>query len=186
MPKRKLPPNEEIIGMYESGMSSGEIAKKYNVKPVTVVSLLHRIGYKLRTSQESNAILESRGARFHTAFWLGKTQPPEMVEKRVSKIRGENHWLWKGGNARRNYRDNIVKEICAKCGSKLNLGIHHIDFDHYHDEDDNLQVLCVSCHISVHKQAYWDAIHGGYEPPKSNSPIGWDRKPEEGGGNCQK
>jgi transposase-like protein len=48
MPKRKLPPNNEVIEMYDSGMSCGEIAEKCGVVYDTVYSLLKRIGHKTR------------------------------------------------------------------------------------------------------------------------------------------
>ena len=49
-------------------------------------------------------------------------------------------------------------------------------FDHYDNRPENLQVLCVSCHMSLHKRAYWEAIHNDEDPPVSNGPIGWDRE----------
>ena len=174
MPKRKLPPNNEVIEMYESGMSCGEIAEKCGVAYGTVYSLLKRIGHKMREIKEATALKHQRGRFKVTKYWTGKKQPPEMVEKRVSKIRGENHYLWKGGESRRPYRDIIEKVKCAKCKGKLNLGIHHIDLDHYNDDPNNLEVLCVSCHITLHKKLYWVAKRNGTEY-KTNSPIGWER-----------
>jgi len=175
MPKRKLPPNEEVVAMYRSGMSCGEIAEKCNVAPVTVTSLLRRIGEPRRSAAEAAQVRNERGRTKKVRYWQGKKQSPEMVEKRVSKIRGEKHYMWKGGKSRRAYRGIIEKEACEECTSRQNLGIHHRDFDHYNDEPENLQVLCVSCHMSLHKQAYWDAIHDGRTPPVSNGPIGWER-----------
>ena len=179
MPVRKLPPNDIVIADYRSGMSTGEIAERYTVKPVTVTSLLRRIGEPLRSPAEAARLCVERGRNSPGRYWLGKTQPPEMVERRVSKIRGDQHYAWKGGNTRRPYRDGVVKEACEACGSRQNLGIHHVDLDHYNDDPANLQVLCVSCHMSLHKQAYWDAVHAGGPTPKSNGPVGWVRK---GGG----
>jgi hypothetical protein len=178
MPKRKLPPNEKLIEMYSSGMSCGEIAEQCGSKSVTVDSMLRRIGCKLRGVSEAATLREERGRSHPTRYWLGKKQPADMIEKRVSRIRGENHYMWKGGKDRRPYRDKVTKELCALCGSRQNLGIHHIDLDHYNDAEGNLQVLCVSCHMSLHKQAYWDAYHKGEETPHSNGPIGWKHDKE--------
>lgn len=175
MPKRKLPPNEQVIAMYDSGMSAGEIADMHGVARVTVSSLLARIGHKGRSMAEAAKIRAERGRWKPPASWKGKKQPADMVERRVEKIRGEKHWMWKGGASRRQYRDEIEKVECAKCGARENLSIHHINLDHYDNRPENLQVLCVSCHMSLHKQAYWDAIHAGQTPPKSNAPIGWSR-----------
>lgn len=95
-----------------------------------------------------------------------------MTERRVSKIRGENHYLWKGGDSRRDYRKKIKKISCEKCRGKLNPCIHHKDLDHYNNDPENLQVLCVSCHLELHKKLYWEAKRKGVEY-KNNSPIGW-------------
>lgn len=175
MPKRQLPPNETVISLYDNGLSSGEIAELFGVKPITVSSLLHRIGHPLRSPKEAAAIRKEHGRTKVTAYWTGKKQPREMVERRISKIRGEHHYLWKGGKSVRDYRKVVAKEVCATCGVESNLAIHHVNLDHYDNAPDNLIVLCVGCHASIHKQAYWDAIHAGIDPPSSNAPIGWDR-----------
>jgi len=174
MPNRIVPSNEILKDLYESGLSSNEIADRLNMNRNTISSALSRLGISNRNPVETKLMQKSRGVVQKTAkYWLGKKQPKEMVEKRISKIRGENHWLWKGGKEIREYRKLINKEICEACGSKLNLGIHHKDIDHYNNNPENLQVLCVSCHMSLHKKLYWDAIHSGEEPQKSNGPIGW-------------
>jgi len=129
----------------------------------------------MRTSAETNRSLFAQGKRQPARAWLGKKQPPEMVERRISKIRGDKHWLWKGGAERRQYRRNKTKTVCRRCFSRDNLSIHHKDFDHYNDSEDNLQVLCVSCHMSLHKQAWWDAKKKGEPLPVSNGPVGWER-----------
>ena len=91
---------------------------------------------------------------------------------------GETNGNYKHGKARGIFQYRRVKpiELCELCEKTENLCIHHKDFDHYNNHPDNLQVLCVSCHRSVHKQAYWDAIKAGHIPPKSNAPIGWDHE----------
>lgn len=176
MPPRKCPSDTELIRLYGLGMSAGEIAESLNLNTNTVSACLHRSGCKMRSTSEAQRLRFKRGRWNPARYWLGKKFPPEVVEARSAKIRGENHYLWKGGASRRPYRSLVVKEKCAKCGSRLNLGIHHIDYDHYNDNPDNLQVLCVSCHCSLHKKAYWDAYHAGLEYKPSNSPIGWHRK----------
>ncbi len=86
---------------------------------------------------------------------------------------GRLHPEFIDGKDSRLYRTKVKKEYCEQCHAVKNLGIHHKDFDHYNDVPDNLQVLCVSCHMSLHKKAYWDAIHSGKEPPHSNGRVGW-------------
>ncbi len=176
MPPRKVPSNEALRELYDSGLSAREIAIQLGLNPITVGSALTRLGISTRTPEETKRLQAGRGVKPKvTRYWLGKKQPPEMVERRVSKIRGENHYLWKGGSSRRDYRNVIAKEKCGQCQGRQNLGIHHVNYDHYDNDPENLQVLCVSCHMSLHKQNYWDAIHADQAPPKSNAPIGWKR-----------
>lgn len=175
MPRRKLPPNSQVITDYQKGSSTGELAEKYGVAPSTVVSLLRRLDVPRRNPKDA-ARIRTEHRRFKiTKYWQGKKQPPEMVEKRASKTRGEKHYLWKGGYNRRGYRNVIDKQKCVTCNITQNLSIHHIDFDHYNNTPENLQVLCVSCHMRLHKLAYWKAIRNGYKYQKSNAPIGWEK-----------
>ena len=177
MPKRKVPPKETLQTLYDEGLSAREIAERLGLNTITVASALRREGVAARTTSETRRLQRERGVESKAGkYWLGKKQPPAMVEKRISKIRGARHYLWKGGKDSRQYRRVITKESCARCGATENLAIHHVDFDHYHNNPDNLQVLCVSCHSSIHKQAYWDAVHAGQEPPRSNAPLHWRSK----------
>ena len=40
--------------------------------------------------------------------------------------------------------------VCACCGAKENLQVHHIDNDIANNEPDNLERLCVTCHAARH------------------------------------
>ena len=48
---------------------------------------------------------------------------------------------------------------CSVCGSPDYLAVHHIDgsgnTDHRNDDIDNLQLICQSCHMSLHSSEYW-------------------------------
>lgn len=177
MPARKLPPNDVLIEMYQSGMSTTEISESLgNVKPVTVVSMLNRLGVQMRTPAEADKISRRKSRKTITKYWEGKKQPADMVERRISQIRGEQHYLWKGGKSKRDYRQVVEKVECSNCGVNENLGIHHIDGDHYNNTPENLDVLCVSCHMSHHKKKYWIAVKNGESPPRTNAPIGWNRE----------
>ena len=175
MPKRKLPPNDELIRLYESGLSGPDIAELYGTTAATVMGGLKRAGARARTGSEAQRLRFARGAE-PNRYWLGKKQPRDMVERRVAPIRGEAHWNWKGGvSDARAYRRLVTKEQCACCGGKERLAVHHRNNDHYDHSPENLMVVCLSCHSSIHKQAYWDAIHRGEEPPKSNAPNNWKK-----------
>lgn len=55
------------------------------------------------------------------------------------------------------YRRLIDKTACLRCQATENLCVHHKDEDHLNNDPANLEVLCMSCHSSMHKQAWWDA-----------------------------
>lgn len=170
--KKKNLPADIVLALYRSGVSSPEIAKRLSCGTATICRFLESIGEPRRTASDAAKKTFEQG-RKPVSFWKGKKQPKEMVERRISKIRGELHYLWKGGMSRREYRKLIDKRECSRCGGGKNLAIHHCDDDHYNNDLKNLVVLCLSCHMSVHKTAYWKAWREGKPLPKSNGPIGW-------------
>lgn len=52
--------------------------------------------------------------------------------------------------------EGIKQNCCERCGLSewmdmpIPLELHHIDFDHYNNNVDNLQILCSNCHMQVH------------------------------------
>ena len=52
--------------------------------------------------------------------------------------------------------DGIKEAKCERCnlsewmGQPIPLELHHIDFNHYNNSLDNLQILCSNCHMQVH------------------------------------
>ena len=163
-----------MIQMYQAGWSTQNIAVKAGVSDSLVCRRLKAAGVRIRTNSEAQILTYKKG-REKTRYWKGKKVPPAIVERRAAGQRGEKHYLWKGGQSIRRYRGKVKKESCEVCKGRLNLGIHHKDFDHYNNDPTNLQVLCLFCHMSLHKKAYWDAKKAGKVPPKSNGPLGWNR-----------
>lgn len=153
----KLPSAKELFQMYDSGMSSKEIAEKLGANSSSVRAKMLRAGYELRSLSEAHSLMYKTGRHENT----GKS--------------GEEHYMWKDGKSRRGYRKVVEKKECDTCGSKEKLCIHHKDLDHYNDDPSNLQVLCSSCHMRIHKKAFWDAKRSGEDTPKSNGPVGWER-----------
>ena len=43
--------------------------------------------------------------------------------------------------------------LCSKCGAWRKVHVHHVDGDHSNIDDDNLKVLCISCHRLTHGPA---------------------------------
>lgn len=57
---------------------------------------------------------------------------------------------------------------CAKCGSTTSLQVHHLSYQHLgHELDNELVVLCASCHRQVHNRSsskHYKRQHIAYNP----------------------
>ena len=77
----------------------------------------------------------------------------------------------------RELKDNIKlrdNNLCVFCGGKEKLEVHHIDYNIWNCEEDNLITLCKSCHSKTnHNNIFWqhifEFIMSGYEIRKK----GW-------------
>jgi len=58
---RKLPPDDEMIALYRSGMSCGEIGERYGCGAKSACSLLRRIGEPRRSLSEAAKTAGARG-----------------------------------------------------------------------------------------------------------------------------
>ena len=101
--------------------------------------------------------------------------------KAASKGRrqGDANHRYKDGTQSRFYRNIVIKNQCSKCATTEKLGIHHKNNDHYDNTIENLEVLCNSCHMSETKKAWWAAKKAGLPLPRSNGPVGWNRKSDK-------
>jgi len=95
-----------------------------------------------------------------------KGQIPWNKGKPFLKVRGENHWKWRGGISDKGYgedwtnklRDSIRARdnyLCQECGLTQDnleylLDVHHIDEDKKNNIPENLITLCRSCHVHIH------------------------------------
>src|SRR3989304_6890763 len=140
--KKLTQTTEELYKMYQGGMSTFSIAEKVGVTPGAIQSRFRIAGLKMRNLSKA-----------HELAYQKKRHPR-------TGAKGKNHWAWKGGREQRGYR-KTKKEKCELCQARLNLCIHHKDFDHYNNQPENLQILCLSCHMSLHRKAYWDAKKNG-------------------------
>lgn len=78
------------------------------------------------------------------------------VQSKSHGRRGEHNGRFKDGTQSTLYRTMVAKDSCAKCGTADDLCIHHKDENHTNNEPGNLEVLCMSCHSSKHRQEWWD------------------------------
>ncbi len=52
--------------------------------------------------------------------------------------------------AMRLFRKLGIPPVCQKCGSEYRCQVHHIDFDAFNNDRDNLIMLCLNCHTKAH------------------------------------
>jgi len=111
-------------------------------------------------------------------YWKGKKKPPlskEHKEKLREMFKGENNPNWKGGKSIEQYatdwtddlRESIRKRddyICQICGIHQDeligrfkrLDVHHIDYNKYNLNPNNLISLCRGCHSKTnYNRKYW-------------------------------
>lgn len=75
------------------------------------------------------------------------------MEKPLRNHNYEKNPRWKDG--RKAYKKMAferykMKKQCSVCKTKDKLVIHHKDENRYNNSKENLQVMCVSCHLSYH------------------------------------
>lgn len=57
------------------------------------------------------------------------------------------HW-----RKRRNRSLVLANFRCKECGYNRNLQVHHLNYKNlWHEKDEDLEVLCRSCHKHIHK-----------------------------------
>lgn len=86
----------------------------------------------------------------------------KIWRERISlALSGSRNGQWNGGIARKKYpfsfnkqlkdnirlRDNHICQICLK--KKRKMDVHHIDYDKNNCNENNLILLCASCHIKT-------------------------------------
>src|SRR5574343_701079 len=121
-----LPPLDEIVAMYQTGLAASQIAEQLHTSEKAILRRLKEAG-ATRSNAEAQKQAHVQGRAKAVRYWAGKKQPDAMVKARSEKISGPNHYAWKGGKAKRDYRKNVQKEACEMCETRQNLGIHHKD-----------------------------------------------------------
>jgi len=86
---------------------------------------------------------------------IGKILKRLGIQSRNCVNLGKQNGRYKDGKQSRIYRTLIIKEKCENCGSVNDLCVHHINYDHFDNRLENLQVLCMGCHSSQHKKRWW-------------------------------
>jgi len=164
---------KEIVEEYKKGTKSKDIIKKYSLSETDFYTLLHK--YKMI----SKAITEKRqrGAKISNLKWgdkdvrekrivgIEKSYTPQLRKRRsdgtkeqmvdpeqisVRRIKCGGKFLTEVGKTRR----EVIIEAdgkCARCGKQEDrMCIHHKDCYQFHNEKENLVLLCQKCHRIIH------------------------------------
>lgn len=133
MSRRKLPPDEDVIRLYQDGLSCRQIADRFSASERAVRIVLERCSVPRRPKSYPG----SRSA--------------ESYARQSLAVSGENNGRYVHGKRVTTYRSMADRSKCSRCGSDKRVDVHHIDGDHYNNLPENLVALCQSCHVSGHK-----------------------------------
>lgn len=174
---RKAPlPEESIVEDYKRGTSRSEICKAHGTNYARLRSILRSAGVPIRSIAEQHTLDIALGKRTRSGAIRPRANPEDVKRNRRQRALGANNPNWRHGKECRGYRGVVEKLICDECGSGENLAVHHIDFDHFNNATDNLRVLCIHCHLSLHKREWWSSTKSGITPSISNRAHGWRKK----------
>lgn len=134
----------------------------------------------IRRATEAAALWETRRAEvvrlYETEMWsqqrmaehygvtlagMQKAMARLGIQPRPRANHGPRNGRFRDGKASTIYRAMISKGSCRMCEVTTNLCVHHKDGDHMNNTPVNLEVLCMSCHSSMHKKAWWDSRKAG-------------------------
>lgn len=98
----------------------------------------------------------------------------EHIEKlslnQKGKLKGNKAWNWNGGSAKEPYsidwtlslkrsireRDHYVCQLCSIPQTDMSHSVHHIDYNKFNCNPDNLVTLCIRCHSKTNvNRSYW-------------------------------
>lgn len=106
--------------------------------------------------------------------WTYGTKRTQEVKEKLSELKkgmylGKDNPNWRGGVSIEEYPKEFSKElrtkirkkykfVCQIC-KKHGFSVHHIDYDKYNTSEDNLIVLCRSCHTKTNfDRDHWQAL----------------------------
>lgn len=164
-----------LVGQYESGKSTTQIADMVGASPRTVNTWLVRAGATMRSKgAESGHSRNSDEAR------------EKMSAAKRGKYLGASNPNWRGGSVHDPERNRYpakqwsrqVKErddyTCQGCGANDSLHAHHIkrwkDYPALRYELDNGITLCFSCHEKAHGRGFKFRFHCHAKRDKSALP----------------
>ncbi len=162
---------EKLIKWYvEEELSRYQIAEILDCSTTKVKSLMKEYGIKPRSRSECQKVNKRNP-------WKDKTeQHKKRIAESVKKswndnpnqgMSGKHHseetkrkisesqiTTGESKNAReyKKLANELFDGKCLKCSTVKDLCVHHKDGDHYNNKPENLELLCRSCHLSVHRK----------------------------------
>lgn len=122
---------EYLIKKYfDEKLTQKEIANELNINQ----SVVQRFFKKYNLKGRKNVVGKEHHSYKH-GLYSEKTNPKNCVRHR--KVIDKNKSC----------------KICNKI--KKDMDIHHIDFNHLNNKKENLQILCHSCHSTLHRNYEW-------------------------------
>ncbi len=89
----------------------------------------------------------------------------KMSKSHKGLFKGSKNPAWKGGRkpyygriANQVYREFHLYVICEECGTSEDICIHHRDTNKKNNQISNLQALCRSCHMILHRKLQKQSI----------------------------
>ena len=127
---------DEILKWISENQSNAEIARRLNCKVETLKSYYKKMDIEYSGNQGGKGI---------------KSDPKRLPALQFIMTNASN-----SAKRKRLIDDGVKEAKCERCtlsewmGQPIPLELHHIDFNHYNNSLDNLQILCSNCHMQVH------------------------------------
>lgn len=127
---------EEILEYISNNYSKAEIARKLKCKIDTLNRYLNKLGIDYKGNQGGRKRKSDPKRKPALEFIYSSAA---NSAKRIRLI-----------------EDGIKDNRCECCGfsewmdKPIPLELHHIDFNHYNNDINNLQILCANCHMQAH------------------------------------
>lgn len=127
---------QEILQWISEELPNAEIARRLSCKVDTLKSYYKKMGIEYSGNQNRKGMKHYEQRIPAEQFVLGNVSNSAKRKRLID--------------------DGIKEAKCERCtlsewmGQPIPLELHHIDFNHYNNSLDNLQILCSNCHMQVH------------------------------------
>lgn len=171
--KHKPYSDDEIVVMYETGLSSNDISLKTGISARMVLGALRRSGAKIRPATEAMKLSHNKPGMREKFMSIPRPACPEHVKNALRQLVGPSNHNWKGGitidahgylvytlspengpNAGKLVHRVIIEAIIGRTLKKDEV-VHHRDHNKLNNDPANLLIMTHSEHARYH------ALHSG-------------------------